>query len=295
MLSNNNRTYFEKKDGARVFALLVAVSLTYQVIVSLFGYDGKNPVAFWLVSGIMSVVLGCSAIAYAKLTKTDFAAFHVNRRFKIKDLLFELLIIVALINVMIPLNNWLLDLIEGAGLNRPTVDIPTEGALNVALCVIVACVMPAFFEEISFRGAIAYSFASSMPKWKAAIISGALFSLFHTNPAQTVHQFVLGMVLAYFALKSGSLWLSVIGHFFNNILAVVLSLTVEPTGVYDTYGYLFAIAGIVLLVPAVAVYLKLYGKEDGEYTKTKLQFADIAFLSVAVAACAALWIAGLLA
>ena len=44
--------------------------------------------------------------------------------------------------------------------------------------------------------------------------------LMHGNPEQTVHQFIIGLVVGYLFLKSGNIWLGVIVHFFNNFIAV---------------------------------------------------------------------------
>ena len=40
----------------------------------------------------------------------------------------------------------------------------------------------------------------------AILITAGMFSLMHGNPIQTVHQFLLGAVLAYVVLVSKSLW-----------------------------------------------------------------------------------------
>ena len=119
------------------------------------------------------------------------------------------------------INNLFLDTIESSGLSRPSMELE-RNFLGLVLC---ACVLPAFTEEIVFRGTIAQSLYNHKSKLAAVAISGALFSIFHANPAQTLHQFVLGAFLTLLVFRSGSLWTSVIVHFFNNALVVALSYT----------------------------------------------------------------------
>ena len=72
-----------------------------------------------------------------------------------------------------------------------------------------------------FRGTIASGLKER--GFKIALIASSLiFTFMHGNPEQTVHQFIIGLVIGYIFLKSGNLWIGVIIHFVNNFTAVTL-------------------------------------------------------------------------
>lgn len=125
---------------------------------------------------------------------------------------------------MLPLQNFIVNWFEWMGF-EVSVSVPVTGtAGNVVLLIVVACIMPAFCEELVFRGALGNGLAET-GLWSASLLGGALFSLFHMNPAQTLHQFVMGFLLVFYILVTGSFWCSFAAHLFNNLLTVVLSLT----------------------------------------------------------------------
>jgi membrane protease YdiL (CAAX protease family) len=89
--------------------------------------------------------------------------------------------------------------------------------------IIFLAVLPAIGEELLFRGIL----LNALKKWgtvPAVLISSALFAIFHGNPSQIVHQFFLGLILAYIAIRTKCLWLAMLGHFFNNLYALLLEV-----------------------------------------------------------------------
>jgi len=94
---------------------------------------------------------------------------------------------------------------------------------TMAMAIIYIAVVPAFMEEIFFRGLILDGFAANYSKRKAIIISALLFGLIHLNPWQFFTGFLFGIVLAWVCIETKSIVLCIFMHFFNNALyAVVL-------------------------------------------------------------------------
>ena len=85
--------------------------------------------------------------------------------------------------------------------------------------VVVSCVTPAICEELLFRGVILSGFRQYGAKI-AIICSSLIFTFMHGNAEQTVHQFIIGVVVGYIFYQTGNLWLGVIVHFFNNFISV---------------------------------------------------------------------------
>lgn len=292
------------------FALAVGIMLVASLTLGLiFGQDASGW-QYWLMQALYSLLIGSTAFIYAAITKTNVVvATKMNRAPKYAHLLWGCLATVFLVFCMTPLNNWILDAIEAVGLKRPEVSFEN----NLAGLLIVACLLPCFTEELVFRGTIAQSLEGSKNKLAALAISGALFSVFHANPAQTVHQFVLGAFLTLLVLRSGSLWTSVIVHFFNNALVVTLSYTYvgsdEFWDVKNNMGWVLALffVGIVGFALCVFGYLKttksVWQQENSRESETEQQVTNnkqrqttsTALLFVAVAVCVVLWVTTLFA
>jgi hypothetical protein len=163
--------------------------------------------------------------------------------------------------------------------------------------LLVSCLLPAFTEEVIFRGTIFKSLEHTNNKLASLAMCGLLFSIFHLNPAQTVHQFVLGAFLALLVFRSGSLWTSSLVHMFNNIVAVILTFAIPDENVENAllsnYWYIFLSVGLVGFVGCVYGYLKttkshwnVIPEVAAEKTTSESKF----FLIGAVVVCASLWV-----
>lgn len=107
------------------------------------------------------------------------------------------------------------------GYSQVISEIAIPNFLVYIIYVFLMCICPALFEEFLFRGAI-LSGLKELGKHKAVFLSALIFSLMHGGPDQTIHQFLLGIVLGYAFVYSGSLWVPIIIHFVNNFFAVTM-------------------------------------------------------------------------
>ena len=241
----------DKNDAFLAFASTALLYLAASLILgSAQSAVGNSSPWWWVFLALSSVAIGGSAVAYCAAKKANvckFCALDVP-----PSLVFTLLgcvATIALLFFMAPLTNWLYDLMERVGLTRPSVALP----LQLVPLLLTVTILPAFCEEIVFRGMIANGFLRSYRnRWGAVLLSGAIFSLFHANPAQTVHQFVLGCLLAFLIQRSGSVWTCVIVHFVNNLFTVVFEFTL-PADIFVSWvaclcGGLVAVGTIVVCV-----------------------------------------------
>ena len=301
------RLNYESKDLGFSFALVTAVMLAAALSLGFIFGAVESGWKFWLMQGVYTAIIGGSAFAYAAMTKTNvFVATKLNKPPRLAHVLWGCAAVVFLILFMSQMNSLFLDLIKSMGLNPSSVTLDD----NIVGLIICACILPAFAEEIVFRGTVAQSLHDSN-KILAIVASGALFSLFHGNPAQTLHQFVLGAFLTLLVFRSGSLWTSVIVHFFNNALVVALSYTPLDSAEFwnlktnTQWALPLMLAGLVGFVLCVFVYLKTTKsdwqnndvaeskQEDAQGVKLS-KTSSIVMLAVAIAACVWLWVAQLL-
>lgn len=98
----------------------------------------------------------------------------------------------------------------------------TWGGFLVNLTMIA--LLAAVGEELIFRGILVRLFREWT--WNvhlAVMIPALLFSALHLQFYGFFGRFILGVVLGYLFVLSGSLWVPVIVHFFNNAMAVLAS------------------------------------------------------------------------
>lgn len=105
-------------------------------------------------------------------------------------------------------------------------------------------VVPAFIEEFAFRGVVLQSLRR-YGDWFAVVVSAVLFGFMHGNMTQMPFALIAGLALGYAFIVTGSLWTSVIIHFFNNFVAVLFTAVSSAYGegaaavfsVAATYGF----------------------------------------------------------
>ena len=169
------------------------------------------------------------------------------------------------------ITNLLIQLLSSAGveLSQPSdsmAKIETVPALLLSLAA--TAIMPALLEEFALRGVI----MQPMRKYGMAfaiICSSVIFGIMHGNLIQAPFAFIVGLGLAFFAIKCGSLWIGVIIHMLNNGYSVILSFlenrVAEKT--LETANYIVAGAIALLAVVCAAILFvsdkDLFKKETG--------------------------------
>lgn len=126
------------------------------------------------------------------------------------------------------------------------------------LCV---SIFAPIFEEWLCRGMVLRGLLAKglKPVWAIAI-SALFFALIHANPWQALPAFALGLVFGYVYYKTGSLTLTMLMHFTNNTLALVLGhidafkdaetwMDVIPGGAYwAVFAVMAALTAFILFI-----------------------------------------------
>jgi sodium transport system permease protein len=88
--------------------------------------------------------------------------------------------------------------------------------------VLVIAVTPAICEELAFRGFILSGLRRLGHKWGAIVLASVFFGVTHGLLQQSLAACVVGIVIGYIAVKTGSLWPGVLYHFVHNGLSIAL-------------------------------------------------------------------------
>lgn len=234
------------------------IMLVYQVVYMLGLTHDVWSYVFTLV--LDACFIGCVYVV-AKPRKIDMLS---NLKVKKAPSLKQMLICVAISLICLfgfsALTNLFLEILYRAGYSSVTSDIVIPNFGYYLLYVVCICVAPAICEEILFRGLICNGL-TKINKTVAVLGSAFLFMIMHGSPDQTVHQFILGIILALAFLATNNLWVPIIIHFLNNFVAVTFSYiaygdsTAEATETAELYlGEFLIYAVISAVISGVLVY-----------------------------------------
>jgi sodium transport system permease protein len=128
-----------------------------------------------------------------------------------------------------PMANWLQGLVQWLyPVSRDVLPTLTGfqkllGNANLWLLLLLIAVVPAVCEELAFRGFILSGFRHLGHRRRAIIYSALLFGLTHGILQQSLIASLVGMVLGYLAVQSGSIVPCMVFHLCHNALAIVNS------------------------------------------------------------------------
>lgn len=94
---------------------------------------------------------------------------------------------------------------------------------NLGLLVLLIAVVPAVCEELAFRGFILSGLRRLKSQRQAIVFSALLFGITHGILQQSLLASMVGMVLGYLAVQTGSIVPCMAFHFCHNALAIVNS------------------------------------------------------------------------
>jgi sodium transport system permease protein len=98
-----------------------------------------------------------------------------------------------------------------------------QAADNFWLLATVFTLVPAVCEELAFRGFILSGLRSRGHLWQAVLVSSVFFGVTHPIVQQSVLACLIGLVLGYLVVRSGSLWVAIAFHMTHNLLVVLSS------------------------------------------------------------------------
>jgi hypothetical protein len=129
--------------------------------------------------------------------------------------------------------------------------------------LLIGAVVPAFAEEVLFRGLLQRSLEEVYPIRRAVIVTAMIFGILHFNPLSVVPLILIGAYLGFLAYYTQSLALPIVAHFLNNAIAIVAlyapsqGVEMSPYGISLGRGMLLAVFGTTLFVGAYLLIRRL--------------------------------------
>ncbi|MCI8555548.1 MAG: CPBP family intramembrane metalloprotease [Clostridia bacterium] len=298
------RNIYKDDDSGKVFLFAIVSPLLLALIISFvisqiargqeidssvitenIGYS----IAYSICTFLMFAVI---FFLYNKKQKISFKAVNLN--FKMKWHTYLLMVLVGVISLfgiqyfIGAFDNFLK--VVGYPLDNSLSGLNPTSWWTYLLSIVLLAILPSIYEEFIFRGMILNGLRSRFNDYVSILLSALMFAIMHNNIQQLIYPFLLGCIMGWIVLRTGSLVSSIIVHFINNFLVVTFAYIENATGfslsLADTWWfYLFAIA---LLATTFAIYylidryyFKHKSKEERERTSVKT--SKYLYISFAVA------------
>lgn len=238
---DNKREYSGADSGLMfILSLIVPVfcgTIILAVIKAVFPNINET-LYYYLSIGLTQVLFLFSFLGYSIIKKVNIIK-QINLKFNLNFIQVLLIIVIGLIAMygFAPLVNYITYWLEQLGLQSSTfsgLNLSNFGYL--ILNIIIVALLPAICEELIFRGAI----LNGLKKYGAVVmivISSVMFSIMHLNIQQTIYQLVLGAILASVVMITGSIISSMILHFFNNAVVLIINFITLQSGVVESSSF----------------------------------------------------------
>ncbi|MBU3129425.1 CPBP family intramembrane metalloprotease [Clostridium tagluense] len=175
-----------------------------------------------LLSGAISVItLGGIALLYCRITKRKFTKVMVIKKISIKQVMLTMVVSIGTYIFAGGINSLSMKLFPVVIKDGMVISsLLNSSSLLVGLLVVV--LVPAFFEEVFFRGIFLDAYEGINKKMKYFIIT-AIFATFHGNVMQIIYVLFLGFILLKVREYTGSLLGSMTLHAANNAISFIIS------------------------------------------------------------------------
>lgn len=239
--TETKKTYLRPSDAT----VLIALSIVVGAVLSALSFIPmpENVRAFASYAAMQVAILAVLFI-YIKVRKQPVAVLGVSEKPKLAAMALTPVMAVGAIALFMIINYIAVYIYDACGIETSVASPSWDRWENVVLSLLTMCIMPAFGEELLFRGAVLGA-ERRFGDAKAIIIASVIFALYHFNLAQTWYQLFYGAFLAFVAVKTDNVWYTVSLHFFNNLFVQLLAL-VPSIGALDVFSW--ANTGILLSV-----------------------------------------------
>ena len=273
--------------------LPTVLSFVFLIVLAVFGlaqsedYQQRN---WYLYANYLlpQISFALVAILYLRYRQIPIATAVKSQKCKPKYFIIALLLQIGLFGLS-ELNALFLSWLKRFGYTDTGITLPSVDGFGFIGVLLVIGVFAAVLEEIVFRGAVLDGLKNTFSTPVAVLLCGAFFAIFHQNPAQTVYQFCCGTAFALVAVKSGSVLPTILSHFINNTVILILYKAGVTQFSVPVFIAVVALSAVCLI--ATLGYLifidKTKQKQDADKSEKKNFFL---YSAVGIVLCALTWL-----
>ncbi len=225
-----------------------------------------------VISGLANIaaigICGLVFIKFSKKKPADILIFNklpANKLWTIVTIGFTVCMISNL------LTNMYLTATESLGVNL-NLDIETpvsNSFIEIVVYFISTAIVPAFSEEILFRGAVLGTLRKQGDTF-AIVVSSFLFGIFHANFVQFPFAFLVGLVLAWTVVYTNSMLPAIIIHAANNgfsVLCDILYTNADSLNLNESIVDAVTFIIVAAIAVAAIIFVINLSKKDKNFMK----------------------------
>jgi membrane protease YdiL (CAAX protease family) len=227
-----------------IFLITVVSLLVFRIVMSVINLSDN--IAEWLFTLVYQV--GCLGFLpwflyrswIQKDNKSYLQKFRIS--FKVPPLAYAFALLIAILSYFlnVVISSFSVVIFTGIGYTYSAAVNTIYSSPEVLFFDIIAsAILPAIFEEIAHRGMLVGILDDVKTESSKILIIGILFGLVHQNVTQFPAATLIGIVLAYMAIKSQSIIPGMIVHFLNNFILSLQSYSYQRGKVF--YNFLDSI------------------------------------------------------
>jgi membrane protease YdiL (CAAX protease family) len=208
-----------------------------------------KPLSFSMIAGVCLILLALPLVGFLA---------EINEMMSLPDSLAGI-------------ENWMRES-EDQAMKLTTAFLDNGSVSGLVINLLMIAIIPAFGEEFIFRGILLRLFREWTKNIHLAVfISAFIFSAIHLQFYGFLPRMMLGVILGYLFVWSGSIWVPIIVHFANNAAAVIvyflsnrgiINSDLESFGSTDNVIYLL----LSILFVSFFIYM-IYKKEKNNNPK----------------------------
>lgn len=252
--------------GAGMLALTFFMQLTFTgvlLLLALFGIvspgalAGQEGAHFGLSANaylvtymlVYTIAMGFPLPLMALIFRRNIRPFGQRQRVRPGFFLCLIFLGMAICILANFITSYIMTYLEYFGVPQPEMpDLMEKEPVGLLLNILTICVLPAFLEEMVFRG---YILQTLRPYGDgvALFVSALLFGLMHGNVLQIPFAFVVGLVLGFVVIRTNNIFVAIVIHFLNNFMSTML----------DYAGYYLSDAALNVLTIVIFCLLAAVG------------------------------------
>ena len=249
-----------------MITLYLVLSTVGQAIISSFLEVGSALyIALCSLFSVLSMVI--TVVYFSKRASLSILKTCKVEKFNYKFIFLALFLSFGMFLGLGFIKSAFVSLLEKLNLTVPSPQIPLENLGHLLLFTLSLAILPAIFEEVFFRGFLLTQL-SKVKFLYAVILISLSFSLYHCSLAQLIYQFIYGVGLILLCKCSGSIIPSIISHFLNNFIVLIVEYFKIKINLLNPF---IIILGIILLAIFFILSLKVIkSKKEDENINEKV-------------------------
>lgn len=222
--SSNLKNMVFTKGKSRMVAFTPFTSIILLVVIYLLGFYFTLiflSSSKYLIIAMMPITIVFVLLIASLIVKLDYKKAFSFKKFTFKQLLYGFALFIGariittnILNIVI---NIFPSLVEDINIVNNVLSVD-----NIWLGILLIGILPAVTEELLFRGVVQNSFIRKYSPAVGIIVSSIIFGIYHMNWLQGINAVLIGLALGYLYYKTKSLWITMLFHFGNNALSVII-------------------------------------------------------------------------